>query len=276
MVKLVFRSFFKGLVDNIGFLILWNGVVLALFLGAKLLINLFESTPAVLGISLGLVWVLSFALSAGSRAAAVISRGEKGQVGQLFNSLPGVIFDSLVLLLMFLLLFVTFNSLGFYWTDPNALSKVSFILLLAGTAVGALILQFYLALRIQENAGFRVALKLAITFVTDNPFYAAAIGAVTLGLLILTFICTVVSLSPLSSTPLLMMLPTCIPLALFPGFMGILIFSQTAFAFRCRKYGWLEAHPDFDPKKERLPWQEILADEAKRLQPKPRSLNRSL
>lgn len=275
-MKLVFRSFFKGLAENLGFLALWNLVVLAFFIAAKLAINLVGNTPAVLGISLGLVWFLSFALSAGSRSAAVICRGEKGTWGQLVTNLKGIFFDSIILLVMFLLIFITFNSLGFYWNDASPLSKVSFILLLAGTLVGALILQFYLALRIQENAGFRTSLKLAITFTTDNPFFASIIGLFTLLILALTLVCTVVSLSPLTSTPLFMMLPTCIPLALFPGFLGTLIFSQSAFYLRCRKYSWLEAHPDFDPKTTKLPWQDILADEVKRLQPKPRSLNRSL
>lgn len=149
----------------------------------------------------------------------------------------------------------------------------AWIVIASGFLVGV---PFYEAMNPFFGVGFGVVLFWLSFFLAGMSLWVSGLHAQVGGTLkslvrksFLLFMANPLASAMLFVSSIVITILSIVPcIGLFPGILGLQVWQQTAFRFLLAKYEWLEANPDFDLKKGKLPWKEILAEDLDRLGPR--------
>lgn len=116
------------------------------------------------------------------------------------------------------------------------------------SAIAALSLQWFPAIKAQLKDPFLKALKKSFIVFFDNPGFSIFMFFYSLLLCVISAFLAFLA----------------------PGITGLLFSHNNAFRLRMYKYEWLEQHPEIPPKQARrqIPWDELIAEDRETLGPR--------
>jgi hypothetical protein len=238
MLGFVLKKTFFDLWDNLFKLALINmGFMLSLAWPLGLLL-LFENSPvlALGGLLSGIIWCFVY-LSAASWTVKEISGYGNFGFRDFFASFKSAWpYGLMAGCLVSVLILLGFYGIPFYLALSSPLGIIPAALIFWTLVICFLALQFYFSVRNRLDRRPLKIIKKCFLILLDNPGFCIASGVI--GFLLSLF--------------------SLVPLLLFPGPAGVLLFFDEALRLRILKYDWLEEHPDGGRK---IPWDALLMEE---------------